>query len=106
MVTRTYRFDACAHRFDDSGPLVPEHGWKRHLIGAVDDVLIRVADAARLQPHEHLTASGRRQFELLDGDLEFVAGAIEYRCADLHGLLAFRPVAVSVNAQHPTSIRT
>ena len=43
-----------ADRLDDAGALVAEHGRAGRLGGAVDRVQVGVADAAGVQPHQHL----------------------------------------------------
>ena len=57
MVADAHACDALAHLLDDAGPLVPEHGGAARLRRPVDRVLVRVADAARAQPDEHLAGA-------------------------------------------------
>ena len=59
--------DAFANRLDDTGPLVAEHD-RRHLPPAArpDDVQVRVADAAGLDPDERLALARRLELECLD----------------------------------------
>ena len=58
---------ARADRLDDSRALVAEHRRAACLGRAVDRVLVRVADTARVQPHEHLARTGAGQLELRHG---------------------------------------
>ena len=65
MVAHRDAPDARADRLDDPRALVPEHRRAPRLGGAVDRVEVGVADAARMQAHEHLARPRRRQLELV-----------------------------------------
>ena len=69
-------------RFDDAGSFVPEHRRAACLGRAVDRVLIGVADAARLDPDEHLARPRFGKLELLHGHRP--AGRFEDGRADPH----------------------
>ncbi len=76
--------DAVADPLDDTRALVTEH--RRRVAGRVDargGVHVRVADAARLQPDQHLSCARLREIEL--SDLQRLAELLEQGGADLHG---------------------
>src|SRR5205823_1235964 len=75
-----------ADRLDDSRALVPEHRGAACLGRAVDRVLVRVADAARMQAHEDLPGAGAGQCELRH--MERPARPLEDGRADLHAVAA------------------
>jgi len=75
--------DAGADLLDDAAALVTEDGRTWRLGGAVDRVQVGVADAAGVQPHEHLARSRRRQLEL--GYHQRSADALEHGRAGDHG---------------------
>ena len=58
---------ALPNALDDAGALVAEHGRRvAGRVGAGGRVEVRVADAARHEPDEHLAGLGLRELELLD----------------------------------------
>ena len=75
-------------RLDDAGALVAEHGRAARLGGAVDRVQVGVADAARVQAHEHLAGPRRGELELLH--LRAARRCLEHGGADLHGAARLR----------------
>ena len=58
--------DALADRLDHAGALVPEDGRAARLGRAVHRVEVRMADAARVEAHEHLARPRRGQIQLDD----------------------------------------
>src|SRR5260221_2598176 len=73
---------SCTDPCDDARALVAEHCGAPRLRGAVDRVLVRVTDAARIQAYEHLTATGIGELEL--GHLHRSARPLQDRGANLH----------------------
>jgi hypothetical protein len=74
---------ALADRLHDAAALVPEHGRRvARRIGAGRGEEVRVADPARLEPHQHLAGARLGEIELLH--LERLAEALEHGGADLH----------------------
>jgi len=71
-----------ADRFHHAGAFVPEHARAGVLGGPVDGVPVRVADAAGVQPDEHLLRPGRREVEL--GHDERAARLLEYDAPNPH----------------------
>jgi hypothetical protein len=87
MVTGPDVLDPRADSLDDARPFVPEDHWRRRWMHPLLVVKIRVANAARHEPHEHLAGAGLIQFKLLDH--ERLTGAIQNRGA--HYCRAPRP---------------
>ena len=76
--------DALADPLDDAGALVPEHGrGVSGRVGARRGVEVGVADAARLEPHQHLAGARLGEVDLLDDERR--AELLEHRSAHLHG---------------------
>ena len=76
--------DALADALDDAGALVAEHGRRvAARVGARGGVEVGVADAARLEPHEHLARAGLGEVDLLHG--ERLAELLQDCGAHLHG---------------------
>src|ERR1700749_5057971 len=72
-----------AHALDDPRPLVPEHrGRVARGVDSGGGVHVGVADAARLQTHQHLARPRFGEVELADG--EGLAELLQHRCSDLH----------------------
>ena len=82
VVARPHARDPLAGRLDHARALVPEHGRAARLGRPVDRVQVRVADAARGQPHEHLLGAGRSELEI--GDDERSARPLEHCRPDVH----------------------
>ena len=75
---------ALAEGLDDARPLVPEHGRRvARRVRARGGVHVGVADAAGLQPDQHLAGPRLRQLDL--GDVQRLAELLEHGGADLHG---------------------
>jgi hypothetical protein len=84
VVARHDRRNAWADLLDDARALVPEHGRRvPGRIGARGGVQIRMADAARNEPDEHLACLRLRQVDLLDD--ERLAELLEDCGPDPHG---------------------
>ena len=69
-------------RLDDARTFVTEDGRAPRLRRPVDRVEVRVADATRVEPHEHLVPARRCELELLD--VVWASGLLEDGRADLH----------------------
>ena len=54
MVADLHTGHMLSDRLHDTGALVPEHRRADRLRGAVDRVVVGVADTAHVEPHEHL----------------------------------------------------
>ena len=71
------------HRLDDARALVPKDGGAARLRRPVDRVQIGMADAASVQPHEHLPGLRCLELELLE--YERLARRLEHSSTDHHG---------------------
>ena len=66
----------------DTSGLVPEHRRAARLRRTVDRVVVGVADAARVQAHEHLLVTRWRELEVAHAHR--TAGPLQHRPTDLH----------------------
>ena len=74
-------------RLDDSGTFVTEHGRAPRLCRPVDRIEVRMAHAARVEPHEYLVPPGGSELEVLD--VVRAPGLLEDGRADLHAGACF-----------------
>ena len=83
VVSGLHEPHSLADPLDHARALVPEHGGRvPGRIGAGSGVEIRVANAARLQPHERLTRPRLGELDLLN--LERLTEFLQHRRAYLH----------------------
>src|SRR5581483_11108531 len=82
VVARPHARDAGPDGLHDAGALVAEDGRAGRRRGAVDRVLVGVADPARPQAHEHLAVARLGEVEL--GDVLLAADLFEDRRANPH----------------------
>ena len=75
---------ACPGLLDDASTLVSENRRADGFRGPVDRIPVRVADAARTKPNEHLLGPGCRELELRDG--QWPPRALQDDAADPHGV--------------------
>ena len=91
VVTRLQVADAVAHLFHDAGGFVAKgHGHRSRAV-TVDHRKVRMAQAGRLDLHQHLVVARRVQFQLLDHQRPgLVVGplgtdSLQYSSSNLHG---------------------
>jgi hypothetical protein len=82
VVTDGHAIHVGADRLHHTCALVPEDGRAHRLRRPVDRIPVRVADAARVQPHEHFFRSGWCELEL--GHDERPTRLLQDDSADLH----------------------
>ena len=83
VVARRQRGDVRPDRLDDAGALVAEHGRRvAGRVGAGGGVEVGVADAAGVQPDQHLAGPRLGQLDLLHR--ERLAELLQHRGAHLH----------------------
>ena len=90
---------AGADLLDHPGPLVAAHDRVPHRDVTGTQVVVRVAQAGRREPDEHLALLGRIEVHL--DDLPVLAHVPEHRCPGLHALSPARATARRYRGHHP-----